>query len=170
MLGTSSKFQVRPGGGSDAQQLNSVFQQVWRQTYDGMIPRQHLERMLTSRGAAWWRRAMHSNDTVLTAEYDGDIVGYATCGAARYRSPLKGEIYELYLLPDFQGLGFGEFLFEACRYQLDLQSRRGLLVWALSANTAAGEFYWRRGGRPVATSYEMMAGERIEKIGYGWRD
>lgn len=170
MLGTSSKFLVRPSQRGDAERLNSVFQLVWQHTYTGMIPKLHLDRMLTSRGARWWLRALQSQDTVLTAEYDGDLVGYATCGAARYRSPLRGEIYELYLLPDFQGLGFGEMLFEACRYQLDMQSRRGLLVWALSANTPAGQFYWRRGGRPIAKSYEMMAGERIEKIGFGWHD
>lgn len=170
MLGTSSKFQVRPGQRSDAQCLTRVFQSVWRHTYTGIIPKLHLDGMIGARGPSWWRRAAQSRDTLLTARYDGEIIGYATCGAARYQGPLRGEIYELYLLPDFQGLGFGEFLFEACRYQLDQQSRRGLIVWALTANTGAHSFYLRRGGRPVSNSYVTMAGERIEKIGFGWRD
>lgn len=170
MLSASSKFQVRPGHRSDAERLTQVFQLAWRQTYTGMVPKQHLDNMIQARGLPWWRRTLRSRDTVLTAEYDDEIIGYATCGAARYKGPLQGEIYELYLLPDFQGVGFGEFLFEACRYQLDQQSRRGLIVWALAANYSAAQFYWRRGGRPVATSYELMAGERIEKTGFGWRD
>ena len=170
MLGASFKFQVRPAQRRDAQSLTLVFQSVWRHTYTGMVPKLHLDRMIDARDPVWWRRAMQSRDTLLKAEYDDAVIGYATCGAARHRGSLRGEIYELYLLPDFQGLGFGEFLFEACRYQLDQQSRRGLIVWALAENLAAGQFYLNRGGRPVATAYEMMAGARVEKIGFGWSD
>ncbi len=170
MLSATSKFQVRPGRLGDAQRLTRVFQSVWRHTYTGMIPKLYLDGLVQSRGPTWWRRAVQSKDTVLAAEFDDEIIGYATCGAARYRGPLHGEIYELYLLPDFQGLGFGEFLFEACRHQLDQQSRRGLIVWALAANSTARDFYWRRGGRPVANAYVNMAGERVEKVGFGWRD
>lgn len=170
MLGTSSKFQVRPAQSNDVQNLTRVFKSAWRQTYSGIIPKQHLDYMIDARGPVWWRRALRCRDTVLAAEYDGKLMGYATCGAARHRGPLRGEIYELYLLADYQGLGFGEFLFEACRYQLDQQHRRGLIVWALADNASAGQFYMRRGGRPVAETFEMMAGERIDKVGYGWID
>ena len=35
-------------------------------------------------------------------------------------------------------------------------------------NTPAIEFYWRRGGRPFAQTYDRMGGARLEKIGFSW--
>ena len=69
-------------------------------------------------------------------------------GSSRQRGPYQGEIYELYLDPIYQGLGLGEHLFEGCRHTLDMRKLNGLIVWALLDNTAACDFYWRRGGRP----------------------
>jgi hypothetical protein len=33
--------------------------------------------------------------------------------------------------------------------RLDMRKLNGLIVWALLDNTAACDFYWRRGGRPI---------------------
>jgi len=105
---------------------------------------------------------------VLALEYDQNMIGYATCGTARSQGRHKGEIYEIYLLPDFQGLGFGEHLFEACRYRLDERRLKGLIVWALAENTSAISFYWQRGGRPIRAIYERIGSERLEKIAFAW--
>ena len=46
-------------------------------------------------------------------------VGYASYGRCRDRSlPAEGEVDELYLLPEYQGIGFGRRLFKAVRNDL----------------------------------------------------
>ena len=76
------------------------------------------------------------------------IAGYANYGRNRARSLFyDGEIYELYLRPEFQGLGFGRRLFTAARKDLVQSGLKSLVVWALSDNEPALEFY-RRLGRP----------------------
>ena len=45
----------------------------------------------------------------------------------------------------------------------------GLIVWALLDNTPACDFYWRRGGRPVASTFTKIGGERLEKVAFAWR-
>jgi 4-hydroxy-tetrahydrodipicolinate reductase len=105
---------------------------------------------------------VRSGDSVLVLEFAGKLVGYATYGSARQRGPFQGEIYELYLDPVCQGLGFGEHLFEGCRHALDMRKLRGLIVWALLDNTAACDFYWRRGGRPVTNAFTRIGGARLE--------
>jgi ribosomal protein S18 acetylase RimI-like enzyme len=102
-------------------------------------------------------------------EMAGTVAGYATIGSARQRFPYQGEIYELYLDPIYQGLGLGEHLFEACRHALDMRKLNGLIVWALLDNTAACDFYWRRGGRPITNAYTRIGGERLEKVAFAWR-
>ena len=112
--------------------------------------------------------SLGARDAVLVLEVGGKLAGYATCGAARGRSKYQGEIYELYLSPIYQGLGFGEHLFEGCRFVLDNNKLAGLVVWALIENTQACHFYWRRGGRPVTSTHDILGGKRLEKVAFAW--
>lgn len=111
---------------------------------------------------------MRSGEKILVLEVAGALVGYATLGTARTRSRYQGEIYELYLIPTYQGLGFGEYLFEACRSALDAQRLKGLIVWALIDNPVATAFYWRRGGRPFTSAFDRIGGKKLEKAAFVW--
>ena len=75
------------------------------------------------------------------------VAGYANYGRNRARSLFyDGEIYELYLRPEFQGLGFGRRLFTAARRDLAQSGLKSLVVWALSDNEPAVDFYRALGG------------------------
>ena len=121
MLGSGSKVCVRSGKSADAAALSRVFRESWLFAYRGIIPHLHLDSMIRQRTPEWWRSAVRSGDSVLVLELAGKLVGYATFGSARQRGPFQGEIYELYLDPVCQGLGFGEHLFEGCRHALDMR-------------------------------------------------
>jgi ribosomal protein S18 acetylase RimI-like enzyme len=168
MLGSSAHARIRRGKPSDAKALAAIFADSWRLAYRGIIPHLHLESMIRRRGPEWWASALRSGDNILVLEIDRTLAGYATWGFARARGPYQGEIYELYLAPVYQGLGFGEHLFEACRHAMDQRKLRGLICWSLAENTPAIEFYWRRGGRPIAQTFDNIGGERLEKIAFAW--
>ena len=169
MLESSAQVRIRRGKPSDAKALAAVFRDSWQLAYQAIIPHLHLESMIRRRGPEWWASAIRTGDNLLVLEVDRKVVGYATWGLARARGPCQGEIYELYLAPTYQGLGFGEHLFEACRHAIDQRKLKGLICWALAENTTAIGFYWRRGGRPIAQTFENIGGERLEKIAFGWR-
>ncbi len=168
MLGARSPVVVRKPKAADSQALSEVFSESWRYAYQGIIPHLHLETMIRKRGPDWWANAVRSQDGILVLEVNGRVSGYATWGAARVRGSSEGEIYELYLAPTHQGLGFGELLFEASRHLLETRRLRGLLVWALAENTSAVGFYWRRGGRPAVRSFDRFGKVKLEKIGFTW--
>ena len=168
MLGSSEHVRVRSAKSADAAALAAVFRQSWTQAYTGIIPHLHLETLMRKRGEDWWSGAIRSGDNILVLQVGTETAGYATCGAARAQSPYQGEIYEIYLAPLYQGLGFGELLFESCRNELDGRQLKGLIVWALAENAAALDFYWRRGGRPVARTFDRIGRARLEKIAFGW--
>ena len=65
--------------------------------------------------------------------------------------------------------GDGEHLFEAARHALDERRLDGLVVWALAENTAAREFYYRRGGRQTRKTMDNVGGVKLEKVGYTWQ-
>lgn len=168
MLGSSAQFAIRKARVADASALAQAFADSWRLAYRGVIPHLHLESMIQRRGPDWWQNAMRSGENILVMEVCGTVAGYATWGASRTRGVHQGEIYELYLRPDYQGLGFGEHLFEACRHQLDQRKLKGLIVWALFENTPAIDFYWRRGGRPIGRTFDKIGGAKLEKIAFAW--
>lgn len=169
MLISRSEVVVRSAKAGDALRLASVFREAWANTYQGLMPHASLQNILQRRDAAWWRSQIRTGEPILVLEVAGKLGGYATAGIARSRGAYQGEIYELYLIPSFQGLGLGEYLFEACRYRLDQRRLRGLIVWALADNERAIEFYERRGGRAVARVQERFGRTKLEKIALGWK-
>lgn len=168
MLSASSHCEIRRGNLTDAPALSEVFRLTWTQTYLGIIPHCHLESMIRRRTIEWWTTTIKSGNGVLVLQVASEVCGYATFGRARVRGTHEGEIYELYVTPTHQGIGFGERLFEACRYHLDMRQLCGLIVWALADNTTATEFYWHRGGRPVGFGFERFGDRRVKKIAFAW--
>lgn len=161
--------KVRTAAEKDADVLASLFRESWQHAYRGIIPHSHLERMISRRDECYWRHAATSQSRPLILEADRIVAGYATFGRARRRGPYEGEIYELYMAPVYQGLGLGEHLFEAARQRLDEAGARGLVVWSLSDNLPACEFYIRRGGRAVAQTVERFGPVRLPKTAYAWQ-
>ena len=159
--------EVRPALVRDAVALARVHEVTWRHAYAGLIPHRALRAMIERRGAGWWARAIRNGATILVMEYGGEIVGYATLGRNRTRalSP-DGEIYELYLAPRFQGLGFGRRLFESCRTLLRARGLSGVAVWSLSDNDNAMRFYRALGGCDVAVGSETFDDVTLGKTAY----
>ena len=100
---------VRPAKPSDAGMIACVHEETWMSTYQGIIPHLYLKRLIARRDVDWWNSVIRRSRTeVLVFTFNGDVQGYVSYGAARNpRRANIGEIYELYLAPAFQGLGFG---------------------------------------------------------------
>jgi ribosomal protein S18 acetylase RimI-like enzyme len=155
---------------ADAAELATLHCDAWRYAYRGIIPGISLERMIAKHGPAGWERMHRSGLRALVLEFDKRVAGYATFGTCRMRSvrPL-GEIYELYLRPEFHGAGFGRCLFAEARRHLSAHGLAGLLVWALAENDLACRFYEAVGGRKHTRTYERIGGVRLEMIAFVWR-
>ncbi|MGO8344973.1 GNAT family N-acetyltransferase, partial [Rhizobium ruizarguesonis] len=68
------------------------------------------------RGESWGRKATRGPATLLVLDVAGTVAGDATLGLNRARAlPQEGEIYELYLRPEYQGIGLGRMLFGEAR-------------------------------------------------------
>lgn len=160
---------VRRARDQDVAAIAEVHDAAWRLAYRGVIPGRDLERMVERRGARWWQTALHRQALVLVLEIGGAIVGYATFGPTRMRSlPYVGEIYEIYLKPEYQGLGFGRHLFAAARAELARYGLKSFAVRVLRANDGAIAFYARMGGTPVADTAERIGEAVLPLTVFGW--
>jgi GNAT superfamily N-acetyltransferase len=162
-------IDVRRAEPQDARDVSEVHRLAWRQAYAGLIPHKPLTEMLERRDEAWWRRATSGPATLLVLEVAGTIAGYATIGLNRARAlPQDGEIYEIYLRPEFQGIGLGRRLFGETRRLLKSLGCSGLVVWCLEDSEHAVRFFRRHGGLDLAEGMEDFAGAQLRKIGFVW--
>ncbi len=163
-------IKIREGVRSDAAEIARVHEDAWRSTYQGIIPHLHLAKIIIHRGPAWWARTLRRPGSgLLVLSFDGKVQGYVSYGAARIAPNSRtGEIFELYLAPTFQGMGFGKMLFLAAKRALELKGRRSLVVWALAENEAACAFYGRLGGKRSATAPEHYGNVTLSRIAFLW--
>ncbi len=163
-------IDVRAASEKDADQLAGVQARAWQGAYRGIIPGLALERFIGERDGRWWQRVLRRRMGTLVIDFDGTLAGYATCGPVRRRIvPADGEIYELYLDPDYQGVGLGARLFNAAAKHLATRRLKGTVAWVLDVNEPAVAFYRAMGGQPLAKSGEVFGGTRFEKTAYIWR-
>jgi ribosomal protein S18 acetylase RimI-like enzyme len=158
---------IRRARTEDATGLSQVFDSAWREAYQGIIPGIALEKMLARRGPPWWRSTIARGRPLVVLDIGQGIAGYASYGRCRNRSlPAEGEIDELYLAPEYQGLGFGRRMFRAVRNDLRDREMHRLVVWALADNLRACRFYERLGGRTIARVDERVGGVPLGKVAY----
>jgi ribosomal protein S18 acetylase RimI-like enzyme len=162
-------IDIRRAEPQDALAIADVHHDTWVGTYAGLIPHRALNKMISRRGRAWWADAVKRAASVLVIEIGGKVVGYATLGRNRARElPQQGEIYELYVRPEYQGIGLGTRLFTAAREKLEDHGLSGLVVWALEDNTNAVNFYSSAGGRDVAEGVEVFDAKALRKVAFVW--
>jgi ribosomal protein S18 acetylase RimI-like enzyme len=163
-------IEIRRAKPADAHSLASAHDESWRAAYRGIIPGPELEKLINRRGPAWWDGAIRKGSRISILVFGDHVAGYANYGRNRAQSlPYQGEIYELYLRPEFQGLGFGRRLFSSARRDLAQSGMKSLVLWALSENEAAVEFYRTLGGRAVARSSEKFGDKTLDKVAYAWQ-
>ncbi|TDT88850.1 ribosomal protein S18 acetylase RimI-like enzyme [Azorhizobium sp. AG788] len=167
---TTGLIEIRRARPQDAPSLAEVHDAAWRTAYRGLIPGLELERMIERRGPKWWQSAIRRGSRISVLLVGDEVAGYTNYGGNRAKNlPFGGEIYEIYLKPVYQGLGFGQRLFSAARRDLSLAGLPGLVVWALSDNQGAIGFYEALGGQAVAASTERFGGKVLDKTAFGWQ-
>jgi GNAT superfamily N-acetyltransferase len=162
-------IEIRHAEPQDAEAIAEAHRAAWSHAYTGILPHKSLRQMLERRNVAWWRRAIRGSTSILVLDVGGTIAGYATLGLNRARSlPQEGEIYELYLRPEYQGVGLGKRLFTEARQLLASLGCKGMAIWCLEDNYPSVDFYRFQGGRDVAEGHETFDGKTLKKVAFVW--
>jgi len=167
---STTLIEIRRAKVDDAAAVADAHDEAWRSTYRGIIPGPELEKLVQRRGASWWDGAIRKGSRVSILVFGDEVAGYANYGRNRARSlTYDGEIYELYLRPEYQGVGFGRRLFTSSRRDLAQSGMKSVVLWALSDNEPAVEFYRALGGKAVARSSERFGAKSLDKVAFAWR-
>ncbi len=151
--------EIRAARAGDALAIAEVHVAAWRAAYAGMIPEHVLvARSVERRTEQWTRRLDEGRSTVWVAAVP-DVRGFLSAGDSRDAdSPGAGEVYALYVAPEFWGRGLGELLFSASSAWLAQRYQRGQL-WVLAGNHRARRFYRRQGWEPDGAEKREARGD-----------
>jgi len=169
-------FRIREACETDYVGIAKVRVDTWRLAYQGLVPDSFLEGLSYQHIAERWREVFWEKKSpgvaVFVADNAGeDVVGVAICGPEQSQDPVyQGEIYMLYVLPQYQRQGIGRALVAACVQHLEQQlAIRTLLIWTM-AESPYRRFYTSLGGRVVREKTKEIGGKMILEVGYGWED
>ncbi|MEI9991359.1 MAG: GNAT family N-acetyltransferase [Rhizomicrobium sp.] len=163
---------IRVARPKDAADVARIYIESWHDTYPAVLSRAMLCAMTPAGQTARWQAAIRSQkrETVLVAEdAKAGVVAMASLGAARDKSlGYDGEVYTLYVDPNYFGRGAGRTLLNGAFAILRARGFTSCQIWAHAKNNARF-FYESMGGRVVAERTARMMGDMVPETAFGWR-
>ena len=173
---------IAPATGRDAAGIAKVYVDAWRSAYAAILPHRGLLGTSYEQQTRQWSWIIrdHRQSVIVAIEADETVVGFAGFGPGRRgdrpadgrfagEDARVGEIYTLYVLPDFQERGIGRRLLAAAFAALVEKRYSCGFLWVLRDNHAR-YFYERVGGKVIAERQERMWGHVTDQVCYGWPD
>lgn len=163
---------VRPATPYDAAAIAHVQMTAWRSAYRGIVADELLGSLSTDERTLRWTEILQQPEqaTFVAEICDAGIVGFANGSPEREgRDGFQGELYALYILPEWQRQGIGTHVTAVSANWLFASRHDTMLVWVLGASPYR-TFYERLGGVVVAKRDIQVGSHTLEAVAYGWDD
>ena len=179
---------IAPATERDAAGIAKVYVDAWRSAYAAILPHRGLLGMSYEHQARQWtwtiRGRAEAQAVIAATEADHGVVGFTSFGPARRgdrpaighfggfagaHDAKVGEIYTLYVQPEFHERGIGRRLLAAAFSAMVDKGYGCSFLWVLRDNPSR-YFYERVGGKVVAERQERMWGRTVDQVCYGWPD
>jgi ribosomal protein S18 acetylase RimI-like enzyme len=156
----------------DAADVARIYIDSWHDTYPAVLSRAMLCAMTPQGQTARWHSTIRSQrrEAVLVAEdAKAGIVAMSSLGPSRDKSlGYDGEVYTLYVDPNYFGRGVGRTLLNGGFEVLRGRGYGSCVIWAHARNNARF-FYETMGGRVVAGRTAPMMGDMVPEVAFGWK-
>ncbi|MPM28006.1 hypothetical protein SDC9_74523 [bioreactor metagenome] len=156
-------YQIRKAAPNDALGITIVNIYTWKTTYSGLMPDDAIDLRIAElkERAEKCKADIEQNNNFIVAEVDHTIVGFCVYGKARNDNfKESGEIFALYALKGFQGMGIGKALFLAGVNELRIRENTSMIINCLQGNPAL-EFYKHMGGKIAGQRQDEIKGKKI---------
>jgi ribosomal protein S18 acetylase RimI-like enzyme len=165
---------IRPAQVTDAPGIARVRVISWRAAYRGIVAQAILDGLSVEETSALIETSIRRNAPgscrLVAREPSGQIVGFALGGPERTRDPeFDGELYAIYLLPEFMRMGIGRRLLLAMAEGLHRRGMHAMLIWVLAQNPAR-RFYEALGGVYLREQPVAIGPQTLPEVAYGWPD
>jgi ribosomal protein S18 acetylase RimI-like enzyme len=176
-MSSIKEVSLRRATVADAEAIAAVRVEGWQTAYRGMIPDQYLDEMLVDDHVLYWKRILQAlpaaadKACVYVAESEGHVIGFVS--ATLLVEPKHGyhaELGALYIRPQWQRAGIGRRMMHKVARTLQSWNCADLVVWVLSDNRLARNFYEELNGEFVLEQEFSWDDMDLKEVGYGWKD
>lgn len=153
----------------DADTIAEIHVEAWRKAYAGIVPADHLAALSKPQRATGWRKTLEAKPgCILLWEKNDAVQGWICFGQSRDRGDAnEGEIYALYVRPDYWRHGAGRELARAGERELWTLGCTQIVLWVLERNLSARAFYANAGFTPDGGVKEIPFGDtRLVELRY----
>ena len=74
---STTVIEIRRAKTSDATDVAETHDEAWRTAYQGIIPGNELDKLITRRGPDWWDSAIRKGSRITILQFGEQIAGYA---------------------------------------------------------------------------------------------
>ena len=168
LLDTYNKLNyiIRKKEIKDCAAVEKITTICWQSTYRGIINDPFLDFIATN-------EEERTNNAIATIdrtdkityvlELNNNVIGFTILGKSSYNEYNDiGEIFALYILPEYQHLGYGNALVQKGLHELHKLGYKNAIIGCLSKNKS-NEFYKRIGGKLIGTRPFLKTMDNLEE-------
>jgi GNAT superfamily N-acetyltransferase len=155
---------------ADCLAVAKVHVRSWKESFAGIVPQTFLDKMsVEKRARAFEKGFSAASYKMYVAEAPGrGAVGFADFGEPREDiDAYEGELYAIYLLPEFQRKGIGGRLFNLGVEYLVASGKGSMYLLALEVSPYRS-FYEKMGGRVLGRKQVEIEDVVYDELVYGW--
>ncbi len=147
---------IRQAQPKDVQAIATIHVKTWQCAYHGQLPDDFLKSLSIEKRIKSWTDSINNpqpKNNILVAEMDDVIVGFISSGPCRDEDydAMIGEIYAIYIDPNYIGKGIGSVLMKDTLNVLKNNGFTQATLWVLTSNIQARRFYekqrWHADGK-----------------------
>ncbi|MBU5593510.1 GNAT family N-acetyltransferase [Clostridium sp. MSJ-4] len=162
-------YEIRYANIDDAKILGEIHSQSWKLAYKGIVPDEILNNITTEKRQKYFEKALTEGweeDAIIFN--DNKAVGLICIGKCRDtdKEGSYGEIWGIYLLPEYWNMGIGSELINWGISELKKRNCDKVTLWVLEDNLNARKFYEKFGFEHDGTINEITIGKKLNEYRY----
>lgn len=162
-------YEIRYATHNDAAALGEIHASSWKIAYKNIVPDEILDNITIEKRKKFFEKALTEGweeDAIIYK--DKVAVGLICIGKCRDedKTPYTGEIWGIYLHPNYWNRGIGKELMRWGLNELKLRNYKDVTLWVLEDNLPARKFYERMGFKHDGTIKEINIGKTLKEYRY----
>lgn len=143
-------IDISKGEYRDAKEIAKVLIRSWQKAYKGYLPYSYLNRMSLKEKTKEWQKKLSNiepKSSILIAKFNNTIIGFCNFGLSRDEdaNEYTGELYNLYIAPEYMDKGIGTLLMNQGLKQLKEFGFKKVTLWTSIKNEQSRKFYEKNG-------------------------
>jgi ribosomal protein S18 acetylase RimI-like enzyme len=153
----------------DAPAVARIHVTAWQEAYKDILSVEYLAGLSIDKRQAYWSEVIPKGNLELSlAKEDECVVGWVAFGKSRDADApsTAGEIWAIYVAPDYWSTGVGRALWLQARQRLTADGYRTVSLWVLADNARAIDFYMKAGfnEEPDSSKEFELGGQTLKEV------